>query len=37
MSSEHFFVEPEPLADALPQWYALLRAYYRQDPLARLA
>ncbi|KCV24833.1 phosphoenolpyruvate:glucose-phosphotransferase regulator [Bordetella bronchiseptica 00-P-2730] len=37
VSSEHFFVEPEPLADALPQWYALLRAYYRQDPLARLA
>jgi len=35
VSSEHFFVDPGPLAHALPDWYALLRAYYRQDPLAR--
>jgi len=37
VSSEHFFVDPQPLADALPQWYALLRTYYGQDTLARLA
>ncbi|KOF52262.1 MULTISPECIES: M90 family metallopeptidase [unclassified Achromobacter] len=37
VSSEHFFVDPAPLAEALPQWYGLLRAYYRQDPLERLA
>src|SRR5690606_34402407 len=36
VSSEHFFVDPAPLAEALPGWYGLLRAYYRQDPLARL-
>jgi len=36
VSSEHFFVDPLPLAEALPQWYELLRAYYRQDTLARL-
>jgi len=36
VSSEHFFVDPGPLAQALPQWYELLRAYYRQDPLDRL-
>lgn|SRR5690606_1817207 len=36
VSSEHFFVDPAPLAEALPEWYGLLRAYYRQDPLARL-
>lgn len=36
VSSESFFVDPEPLAAALPEWYDLLRAYYRQDPLARL-
>lgn len=35
VSSETFFVEPAPLAQALPDWYALLAAYYRQDPLAR--
>jgi Mlc titration factor MtfA (ptsG expression regulator) len=35
VSSEHFFVEPAALAQALPDWYALLRAYYRQDTLAR--
>lgn len=37
VSSEHFFVDPAPLALALPDWYELLRAYYRQDPLARAA
>lgn len=37
VSSEHFFVDPAPLAQSLPQWYAMLSAYYRQDPLARLA
>jgi len=37
VSSEHFFVDPGPLAQALPEWYGLLQAYYRQDPLARLA
>lgn len=37
VSSEHFFVDPEPLARALPEWFELLRAYYRQDPLSRLA
>ncbi|WP_459617650.1 M90 family metallopeptidase [Bordetella sp. 2513F-2] len=36
VSSEQFFVDPTPLAQALPQWYALLRTYYRQDTLARL-
>jgi len=37
VSSESFFVDPGPLADSLPDWYALLAAYYRQDTLARLA
>ena len=36
VSSESFFVDPQPLADALPDWYALLAAYYRQDPLRRM-
>ncbi|HWK63103.1 MAG TPA: M90 family metallopeptidase [Eoetvoesiella sp.] len=36
VSSEAFFVDPEPLAQALPDWYGLLRQYYRQDPLERL-
>lgn len=35
VSSESFFVDPAPLAQALPQWYDLLAAYYGQDPLAR--
>lgn len=35
VSSEHFFVDPEPLAQALPDWYELLQTYYQQDPLAR--
>ncbi len=34
VSGEAFFVAPEPLAAAYPDWYALLRTYYRQDPLA---
>ncbi len=37
VSSEHFFVDPHPMHEALPQWYGLLRAYYRQDPLERYA
>lgn len=36
VSAESFFVDPAPLADAFPQWYGLLSAYFRQDPLARL-
>lgn len=35
VSSEHFFVDPHPMAEALPEWFGLLRAYYRQDTLAR--
>lgn len=37
VSSEVFFVDPEPLARILPEWYSLLSQYYRQDPLQRLA
>ncbi len=37
VSSEHFFADPQPMASLLPQWYALLAAYYRQDPLDRAA
>lgn len=37
VSSEAFFVDPRPLARALPEWYGLLAQYYRQDPLERLA
>ncbi|MEI2417251.1 M90 family metallopeptidase [Orrella sp. JC864] len=33
VSSESFFVDPAPLARALPRWYAMLAAYYGQDPL----
>ncbi|GAA0489668.1 zinc-dependent peptidase [Pigmentiphaga sp. GD03639] len=33
VSSEAFFVHPEPLWRAMPEWYALLSQYYRQDPL----
>lgn len=36
VSSESFFVRPEPLKAAFPDWYQLLAAYYRQDPLAEL-
>ena len=35
VSSEAFFVDPQPLAQALPDWYELLKLYYRQDPLRR--
>lgn len=35
VSSETFFTDPEPLAQDLPEWYELLAAYYRQDPLRR--
>ncbi len=37
VSSEHFFADPWALAETMPQWYALLRSYYRQDPAARLS
>lgn len=33
VASEAFFVMPVPLAAAYPRVYALLSAYYRQDPL----
>ncbi|MBX6317033.1 zinc-dependent peptidase [Pigmentiphaga sp.] len=33
VSSEAFFVHPEPLRQEMPEWYALLAHYYRQDPL----
>lgn len=35
VSSEAFFVDPQPLAASMPQWYELLARYYRQDPLRR--
>ena len=34
--SEHFFETPDVVAAEYPTLYDLLRAYYRQDPLARL-
>lgn len=34
VSSEAFFVSPDQLHAALPQWYEMLRRFYRQDPLA---
>jgi hypothetical protein len=34
VSSEAFFVEPARLQAAFPAWYALLAAFFRQDPLA---
>ncbi|GAA4335339.1 zinc-dependent peptidase [Pigmentiphaga soli] len=34
VSSEAFFVHPWPLKEAMPDWYGLLKQYYRQDPLA---
>lgn len=37
VSAEAFFVDPEPLAHALPAWYGQLARYFRQDPLRRLA
>lgn len=36
-ASEAFFEIPAALAEAYPAVYAQLRAYYRQDPLQRLA
>lgn len=36
VSSEQFFVDPERLQRAFPEWYALLAKFFRQDPLARL-
>jgi Mlc titration factor MtfA (ptsG expression regulator) len=33
VSSEAFFVEPDGLEAAYPDWYRLLASYYRQDPL----
>jgi Mlc titration factor MtfA (ptsG expression regulator) len=33
VSSEAFFVDPARLQRAFPDWYDLLAAYYRQDPL----
>ncbi|MDH5207866.1 MAG: zinc-dependent peptidase [Burkholderiaceae bacterium] len=35
VSSEAFFIEPASLQRAFPEWYALLAAFFRQDPLAR--
>lgn len=35
VSTESFFVDPLPMSRMLPQWYALLEAYYRQDTLVR--
>jgi hypothetical protein len=34
VSSEAFFVSPAGLAQAFPDWYALLARFFRQDPLA---
>jgi Mlc titration factor MtfA (ptsG expression regulator) len=34
VSSEAFFVDPARLRNAFPEWYALLSAFFRQDPLA---
>jgi Mlc titration factor MtfA (ptsG expression regulator) len=34
VSSETFFVDPQRLRDAFPDWYALLSRFYRLDPLA---
>ena len=34
VSGEAFFIAPGPLADAFPDWYAELAAFFRQDPLA---
>ena len=37
VASEAFFETPELLAPAYPALYAQLKAFYRQDPLARIA
>jgi Mlc titration factor MtfA (ptsG expression regulator) len=34
VSSETFFVAPQRLRDAFPEWYGLLSRFYLQDPLA---
>jgi len=34
--SEHFFETPDVVDREYPELYALLRTYYRQDPLSRL-
>jgi hypothetical protein len=34
VSSEAFFVSPQRLRDAFPEWYALLAKFFLQDPLA---
>ncbi len=34
VTSEAFFVTPERLIEAYPEWHALLAAYYKQDPLS---
>ncbi len=33
VSSEAFFVDPSRLRDAFPEWYQMLAAFYRQNPL----
>jgi hypothetical protein len=35
VTSEAFFVAPDALQRAFPEWYALLASFFRQDPLAR--
>jgi Mlc titration factor MtfA (ptsG expression regulator) len=35
VTSEAFFVEPDALQRAFPAWYALLAAFFLQDPVAR--
>ncbi|MDN5843296.1 MAG: zinc-dependent peptidase [Alcaligenaceae bacterium] len=37
VSTEAFFIDPAPLAQAMPDWYGLLAQYFRQDPLGRRA
>ncbi len=37
VSSEQFFVDPERLARAFPDWYELLVQFFCQDPRARAA
>src|SRR5512137_999679 len=35
VTSEAFFVDPDALQRAFPDWYALLARFFRQDPVAR--
>jgi Mlc titration factor MtfA (ptsG expression regulator) len=37
VTSEAFFVAPAALQRAFPEWYAMLSAFFRQDPVARAA